>query len=75
MRTTLNRVGDEYLAALLNVLNAAKAHLDSEKLADDVITLKKFVSIAQNLGKQGRTSDTSSNSFNVFRYILGMGTN
>lgn len=40
------------------VLQSANSDLDSELIRDDVITLRKLLSLAQNLGKAGTSSDT-----------------
>ncbi len=42
----------------ITVLKSANSYLDSEPIRDDVITLKKLLSLAQNLGKVGMSSDT-----------------
>ncbi|MEK8021505.1 MAG: VWA domain-containing protein, partial [Candidatus Parabeggiatoa sp.] len=41
----------------ISVLEFAKDNLASEQLADDIITLNKFISLAQNLGKRKGISD------------------
>jgi len=43
----------------ISVLETAKNHLAPEPLADDIITLKNFSSLAQNLGKKASVSDNS----------------
>ncbi|MDJ0519897.1 MAG: VWA domain-containing protein [Trichodesmium sp. MO_231.B1] len=42
----------------ITVLKSANYYLDSEPIEDDVITLRKLLSLAQNLGKVGTSSDT-----------------
>jgi hypothetical protein len=42
----------------ISVLETAKNNVVSEQLADDVITLKNFRSLAQNLGKRKGVSDS-----------------
>ncbi|NES06091.1 MAG: VWA domain-containing protein, partial [Okeania sp. SIO2F4] len=42
----------------VSVLQSANYYLDSEPIRDDVITLIKLLSLAQNLGKVGTSSDT-----------------
>lgn len=47
------------------LLSAANDKLSSEQIADDKITLKKFVSLAENLGKVKISSDDSSQRSNI----------
>ncbi|MGK7905532.1 MAG: VWA domain-containing protein [Hormoscilla sp.] len=50
----------------VDLLTAANDKLSSEQIADDKITLKKFVSLAENLGKVKAASDVSPQRYNTF---------
>ncbi|MDZ8141006.1 MAG: VWA domain-containing protein, partial [Nostoc sp. DedQUE04] len=49
----------------VSLLGTINADLQSESISDDMITLRKFVSLAQNLGKLTSNSDRPSQATNV----------
>lgn len=59
---------EKRIQAHISVLETAKTRLALAKkqLADDVITLKKFRSLAQNLGKAGSAADTAQGQTRVY---------
>jgi uncharacterized protein YegL len=54
----------------VSLLGSINADLQSETISDDIVTLKKFISLAQNLGKPTSTSDSSSQGSHVLHYGL-----
>ncbi len=64
---------EKRIQAHISVLETAKNSVPSKQLADDVITLKKFRSLAQNLGKAGSAADTSQGKNSFIHQLNGFG--